>query len=104
MPVRVDHRQLLDGVGRGPGHEPRLVEVLLGERFHALHRHVARDLEPRGRRREVDERERIAVDVSHPRDLVRGLDLDVHVDDPQVVTFAGPQHEPMLPEGYGLRV
>ena len=54
--------------------------------------------------REIDERERIAVHVAHPGDLVRGLDLERHFHDPQVVAFTRPQHEPVLAERDGLRI
>ena len=77
-------------VPHGPRHEPRLVEAPLGERLRAFDGDVAHDLEPRGGCREVDERQRIAVHVAHPSDLVRGLDLERHFHDPQIVAFARP--------------
>ena len=60
-PIGVDDDLLFNHVLHGPRHEPRLVEAPLGERLHALDGDVADYLEPLGGGREVDERQRIAV-------------------------------------------
>ena len=51
------------------------MKVLFGERIDALDRHGAHDVEPLRFRREVDERDGVAVDVAGPSERVRGLDL-----------------------------